>query len=100
MKLLLMGSVLMEGSYEPSLSLEDFITGEKVTTGSSPSPDNNVGLISVLKNLQLVLQIVVSDVFGSCLDNFSEDLECALRPLELIATDSKAVGRAGLQEML
>jgi hypothetical protein len=87
LKLLLMGSVLMEGSYEPSLNLEDFTTGDKITTGSNPCPNNNIGLISVMKNLQLVLQIVFSDAFGNCLDNFIEDLEGAVRPLELVAAD-------------
>lgn len=87
LKLILMGCVLLEGSYEPSLGLEDFVTGEKIATGSSPCPSNNVGLISVMKNLQLVMQIVFSEFFGTCLDSFIEDLEGAVRPLELVAAD-------------
>lgn len=87
LKLLLMGSVLLEGSDEPTLTLEDFSVGEKIATRSTPCSNNNSGLIAALKNLQLVLQIVFSDFFENSLDGFIDNLEGAIRPLELVAAD-------------
>jgi hypothetical protein len=59
LRALLTSSVLVESSSEPSLTLEDFVTskGEKVCNTSTACPNNNVGMIQVLKNLQTVLQI-------------------------------------------
>jgi hypothetical protein len=52
LKLLLMGCMLLEGSVEPTLSLDDFVTGEKIASRASPCPHNNSGLVSALKNFQ------------------------------------------------
>jgi hypothetical protein len=87
LKLLLTGCVLLEGSAEPTLTLEDFITTEKISARSIPCPNNNTGLISMLKNFQLVMQIVFSEAFESCLNVFIDHLEGALRPLDLVAAD-------------
>jgi hypothetical protein len=87
LKLLLMGCVLLEGSDEPTLNLEDFVTQEKISTRSTPCTSNNVGLVSALKNLQLSMQIVFSEFFETCLDSFIENLEGAFRPMELVAAD-------------
>ena len=87
LKLLLIGSVLLEGSAEPTLTLDDFVTGEKIACRATTCPSNNSGLVSALKNLQTSLQIVFSDFFGTCLDIFIEQLEGAYRPMELVAAD-------------
>ena len=87
LKLLLTGAVLLEGSAEATLTLEDFVTGEKITSKPSICPSNNAGLIGALKNLQTVLQIVFSDEFEDCFGTFIENLEGAVRPMELVASD-------------
>lgn len=87
LKLLLMGHFLLEGTSEPTLLLEDFSTGEVVSSGSNPCPSNNSGLIAVLKNFQIVMQITFSEFFATCLDAFIENLEGAYRPMEVAAAD-------------
>ena len=87
LKLILTGCVLLEGTTEASLSLEDFSTGEKVAVRSTPCPNNNVGLIAALKNLQMVMQIVFSKCFETCLESFIQNLEGSFRPMELVAAD-------------
>jgi hypothetical protein len=84
---LLSGSVLVEGSAEPTFTLEDFVTGVKIASRTTVCASNNSGLISALKNLQTVMQIVFSDFYESCLDEFIEKLEGAIRPMELVASD-------------
>jgi hypothetical protein len=74
LKLLLTGCVLLEGSLEPTLSLEDFITSEKISLRSSPCPSNNTGLVAALKNFQIVIQIIFSEFFESCLGEFIDHL--------------------------
>lgn len=49
LKLLLMGSILKQGSSESTLSLEDFSTGEKIASRATPCPNNNSGFFSALK---------------------------------------------------
>jgi hypothetical protein len=68
--MLLMGCVLLEGSDEPTLNLEDFVTQEKISTKSTPCTSGNVGLVSALKNIQLAMQIVFSEFFETCLELF------------------------------
>lgn len=87
LKLLLMGCALLKGSSEPTLTLEDFITTEKIAIRSTPCPNNNAGLVSVLKNFQIVMQITFSEFFELCLGEFINHLEGAFRPLELVAAD-------------
>ena len=63
LKLLLVGSVLTDNG-KPTLLLEDFISGGKIANKPSPCPLNNVGLVTALKNVQMVLQVCFSDFLG------------------------------------
>lgn len=87
LKLLLIGSVLLEGFGEATLTLEDFVTGEKISNRAAVCPANNAGLIGALKNFQIVLQIIFSDAYENCLDAFIDNLEGMYRPMELVAAD-------------
>jgi hypothetical protein len=82
----LVGSVLEQGSAD-TLLLEDFVTTEKITCKPTTCPNNNSGLVAVLKNLQTMLQIVFSDSYANCFDLFIEKLEGAVRPMELVPSD-------------
>ena len=86
LKLLLVGSVLTDNG-APTLCLEDFISGEKITCKPSPCPSNNAGLMAALKNVQLVMQVCFSNFFGKALESFIDKLEGASRPMELVASD-------------
>ena len=86
LKLLLVGSVLTDNN-EPTLCLEDFISGEQISNRPSPCPSNNAGLVTALKNLQMILQVCFADVFGTALDNFIDKLEGVTRPMELVPSD-------------
>ncbi len=87
MKLLLTGAVLLHESSSNTLTLDDFVTGEKVANKPVVCPANNAGLIAVLRNFQTVMQIVFSDCFENCLSAFIKDLEGANRPMELVSAD-------------
>ena len=87
MKLLMVASVLKQVSASATLSLEDFLTGEKITSKPTTCPNNNSGLVTALENLQTMLQIVLSDVYGKCFDDFIEKLEGVTRPMELVPSD-------------
>lgn len=84
--LLLLGSVLTDNG-APTLCLEDFVSGEKIASKPSPCPSNNAGLVTALKNLQMVIQVCFSDIFGKALESFVDKLEGATRPMELVALD-------------
>ena len=86
LKLLLVGSVLTDNG-EPTLLLEDFVSGEKISSKPLPCPSNNAGLVMALKNVQMVLQVCFSDVFGTALDEFIDKLEGVCRPMELVPAD-------------
>jgi hypothetical protein len=81
----MVGSVLKLGTND-TLSLEDFITTERITSKPTTCPNNN-GLVAILKNIQTMLQIVFSDAFEKCFDPFIEKLEGAVRPMELVPSD-------------
>ena len=85
-KLLLVGSVLTDNN-EPTLRLEDFVSGEKISSKPSPCPSNNAGLVTALKNVQMVLQTCFSDAFGKALESFIDKLEGVCRPMELVPAD-------------
>jgi hypothetical protein len=89
LKLLLTGSILIEGSSEPSLNLEDFVTkgAEAITDRASPCPLHNSGLVSALKNLGICLHIVFSGFFSKALDEFIDHLEGARRIMEVAPAD-------------
>lgn len=86
LKLLLVGQVLVEGK-EPTLTLDDFITGDKISTCPAVCRDHNRRLVVALKHLQVIMQIVFSDHFESSFDPFIEQLEGVLRPMELVSAD-------------
>ena len=78
---------MLHESSSDTLTLDDFVTGEKIATKPVVCPANNAGLISVLRNFQTVMQIVFSDCFETCLGAFIKDLEGSHRPMELVAAD-------------
>jgi hypothetical protein len=86
LKLFLVGSVLKQGSSD-TLALEDFVTGEKITSKPTACPSNNSGLFSALRNFQKMMPIVFSDFYEKCLDPFIKKLEGAVRPMELVPSD-------------
>jgi hypothetical protein len=75
LELLLTGSVFLDSSTELSLTLEDFVTSPKISNKSSACSSNNVGMVAVLENLQMVLQIVFSHEFTECFKSFIENLQ-------------------------
>jgi hypothetical protein len=72
LKLFLVGSVIKQGTATSTLSLEDFVTGEKIASKPTTCPNNKSGLVSALKNLQTMMQIVFSDAYGKCFDVYRE----------------------------
>ena len=86
LKLLLTGQILVEGD-SPTLTLEDFNSGEKMSLGSAVCAQQNRPLVQALKNLQIVLQVFFAGSFEGCLDIFILDLEGSQRPMELVAAD-------------
>jgi hypothetical protein len=84
---LMIGSVLLEGVGEETLTLEDFVTGEKIANRPAVCPTSNSGMVGALKNMQMVLQIVFSDAFENCLEAFIDNLEGVYRPMELVSAD-------------
>jgi hypothetical protein len=87
LKLLLTGTVLIETSTEPTLTLEDFVTSPQISNKSTACPSNNLGMVSVLENLQLVLQVVFSDEFSDCFKDFVDKLHGVCRPMFLVPAD-------------
>lgn len=77
-----MGCLLLEGSVEATLDLEDFVTNEAVTITTKPCAMSNFWIVAVLKNIQTTMQIVFSEVFETCLDNFIDNLEGSFRPMD------------------
>lgn len=87
LKLLMIGSVLMEGSNEPTLTLEDFVTKDVIENRAAPCPNHNTGIVAALKNLAIVIHVVFSDHFEKSLSVFINHLECAERIMELVPAD-------------
>ena len=87
LKLLLTGAVLLHGKDTPTLTLEDFATGDKISARPAVCQNNNIGLILALKNFQMTMQIVFSDFFETPLDAFIDNLEGVNRPMELVTAD-------------
>jgi hypothetical protein len=72
---------------EPTLTLEDFVTSPKISNKSTACPSNNIGMVSVLENLQLVLQVVFSDEFTESFRRFIDKLHGVSRPMFLVPAD-------------
>ena len=87
LKLLLTGSILMEGSAEPSLTLDDFVTGEAISSKTTACPNQNRGLVGALKNFQMCLHILLADAFENALEVFLDNLEGVYQPMEMVASD-------------
>ena len=87
LKLMLVGSVLIEGSAEPSLSLEDFVMKEPISNRAAPCANHNSGMVAALKNLAMVLHILFSDVYENSLATFISHLEGAKRIMEVVPAD-------------
>ena len=82
LKLLLTGSVLIEGSEEPSLTLNDFVTGEAVSNKTTACPNQNRGLVGVMKNFQML-----ADAFKNAMEVLLDNLERVYQPMEMVASD-------------
>jgi hypothetical protein len=87
LKLLLTGTVLIETSTEPTLTLEDFVTSPQISNKSTACPSNNIGIMSALENLQMRLQVVFSDEFAECFKDFIYKLHGVTRPMFLVPAD-------------
>jgi hypothetical protein len=89
LKLLMIGSVLIEGSSEPTLSLEDFVTkgSESITDRATPCPLHNAGLVNARKNMLVCMHIVFSNHFEKALEEFIDHLEGAKRIMEVVPAD-------------
>ena len=85
-ELLLTGQVLVEGEV-PTLTLEDFVDGDKLSTGMVVCAEQNRPMVFVLKNLQMTLQVYLSSEFEGCFNPFIALLEGVKRPMELVAAD-------------
>lgn len=85
-ELLLTGQILVEGEV-PTLILEDFVDGDRMSTGMVVCAEQNRPMVMVLKNLQLTLQVYFSSEFEGCFDSFIALLEGVTRPMELVAAD-------------
>lgn len=85
-KLLLTGQVLVEGSTS-TLTLDDFVDGTKISSGTGVCLEQNRPMVAMLRNLQLILHIFLSSQFENCFEPFILDLEGAERPLQLVAAD-------------
>ena len=57
--LLLTGQILVEGDV-PTLILEDFVDGDKLSTGLAVCAEQNRPMVGVLKNIQMTLQVYLS----------------------------------------
>ena len=87
LKLMLVGSVLIEDVDDPSLSLEDFVMNDPIASAAAPCPSHNSGLVAALKNLAMVLHILFSDVYENSLATFISHLEGAKRIMEVVPAD-------------
>jgi hypothetical protein len=59
----------------------------RLSTCSTICPFQNRPLVSILKNIQVVMQVFFSQAFEGCFDLFIDDLEGVSRPMELVAAD-------------
>lgn len=87
LKLMLVGAVLIEGSAEPTLTLEDFVTKEPISNRAAPCANHNAGMVAALKNLAIVMHILFSNCFENSLAIFINHLEGAKRIMEVVPAD-------------
>ena len=85
LKLFLTGNVLTEQS--PTLGLDDFVDSQPLLEGEYICPKQNAPLVAMLQNLQIVLQVLLSNDFEDSLELFIGHLQGKLRPLELVKSN-------------
>jgi hypothetical protein len=68
-KLKLLVTGMIETPTEPTLTLEDFVTSPKISNKSTACPSNDIGMMSVLENLQLVFQVIFSDEYMNAFED-------------------------------
>ena len=85
LKLFLTGNVLTEEI--PTLSLADFVGSQPLLEGEFICPKQNAPLVATLQNLQIVLQVLLSNDFEDSLEPFIAHLQGKLRPLELVKSN-------------
>jgi hypothetical protein len=86
LRLLLTGQMMVEGG-AATLTLDDFVNGESLSSCSVVCPAQNRPMILVLKNIQTSLQVFLSPLFEGVFDLFIFDLEGSKRPMELVSAD-------------
>lgn len=86
MEMLMTGSVLVPGA-AVTLTLEDFTGDEKILSDSTICPNHNRALVATLRNVQAVLQILFSQSFRNCFEEFISSLEGERRTMELAPAD-------------
>ena len=86
LQLLITGQLFVEGD-APTLNLQDFASEDRFGASNRICPQQNRPMVEALKNLQSCLQIYLDDKFGACFDQFIEDLEGPVRPMQLVHED-------------
>ena len=76
------GNVLTEEI--PTLSLVDFMGSQPLVEGEFICPKQNAPLVATLQNLQVVLQVLLSNDFEDSIEPFISHLQGKLRPVELV----------------
>ena len=85
LKLFLTGNVLSGDSI--TVTLLDFMGSQQLSEGDIICPQQNKPLVDILRNLQLVMQVLLSDHFRDSFEPFIFFLEGPLRPLELVKSN-------------
>jgi hypothetical protein len=87
---LIMGFVLVDCTTEPTLSFDDFVIGgpgDRISSRRIACPLSNMGLTKTVKNFQYMMQIVFSDDFAKCPDDYIDHLEGVKRPMDAVAAN-------------
>jgi hypothetical protein len=85
LKLFLTGNVLSGDAM--TVTLFDFMGSQQLSEGDIICPQQNKPLVDTLRNLQLVMQVLLSDHFKDSFEPFIFFLEGPLRPLELVKSN-------------
>ena len=85
LKLFLTGKVLTEEIL--TLTLVDFMGSQPLVEGEFICPKQNAPLVATLQNLQIVLQVLLSNDFEESIEPFIYHLQGKLRPLELVKSN-------------
>jgi hypothetical protein len=85
LKLFLTGNILTGESI--TVTLLDFMGNQQLSEGDVICPQQNKPLVETLRNLQLVMQVLLSDYFKDSFEPFILSLEGPIRPLELVKSN-------------